>query len=138
MNGPESFDSFDDLLARTIEFNPTRTEASLRRGILHNAEPARGRLVGVALRALPHRPTTTTARDGTPTSGSSGTSSAELDVPLMLARGMREQSVVDDADEAEVLRRKPDARIVRFEEAGHSIQGDMPVELAQLLDELLG
>ena len=28
VNGPESFDSFDDLLARTIEFNPTRTEAS--------------------------------------------------------------------------------------------------------------
>ena len=38
INGPESFDSFDDLLARTIEYNPTRTEASLRRGILHNAE----------------------------------------------------------------------------------------------------
>ena len=59
-----------------------------------------------------------------------------LDVPLTLARGMRDGSVVDDADEAEVLRRKPDARIVRFEEAGHSIQGDMPVELARLLDEL--
>src|SRR6478609_5141480 len=38
INGPESFDSFDDLLARTIEYNPTRTESSLRRGILHNAE----------------------------------------------------------------------------------------------------
>src|SRR4051794_14789374 len=37
INGPESFDSFDELLARTIEFNPTRTESSLRRGILHNA-----------------------------------------------------------------------------------------------------
>ena len=38
VNGPTSFDSFDDLLARTMEFNPTRSEASLRRGILHNAE----------------------------------------------------------------------------------------------------
>src|SRR5215510_15717778 len=37
VNGPASFDSFDDLLARTIAFNPTRTESSLRRGILHNA-----------------------------------------------------------------------------------------------------
>ena len=37
VNGPESFDSFDDLLQRTIEFNPTRTVSSLRRGILHNA-----------------------------------------------------------------------------------------------------
>src|SRR5262249_3167488 len=38
INGPESFESFDDILARTIEYNPTRTESSLRRGILHNAE----------------------------------------------------------------------------------------------------
>ena len=35
--GPESFESFDEILARTIEFNPTRTESSLRRGVLHNA-----------------------------------------------------------------------------------------------------
>ncbi len=38
VNGPASFPSFDDLLKRTMEHNPTRTEASLRRGILHNAE----------------------------------------------------------------------------------------------------
>ena len=37
VNGPASFDSFDELLARTIEHNPGRTESSLRRGILHNA-----------------------------------------------------------------------------------------------------
>ena len=38
VQGPESFASFDDILARTIEHNPTRTVSSLRRGILHNAE----------------------------------------------------------------------------------------------------
>jgi len=38
VNGPESFGDFDELLARTLEFNPTRSESSLRRGILHNAE----------------------------------------------------------------------------------------------------
>ena len=37
VQGPESFASFDDILARTIEHNPTRTVSSLRRGILHNA-----------------------------------------------------------------------------------------------------
>src|SRR5688572_1440104 len=37
VNGPETFADFDELLARTIEFNPTRSESSLRRGILHNA-----------------------------------------------------------------------------------------------------
>jgi pimeloyl-ACP methyl ester carboxylesterase len=56
-----------------------------------------------------------------------------VEVPLMLARGMREQSVVDDEDEAEMLRRCPHARIEHFVEAGHSIQGDMPVEFAAAL-----
>src|SRR3546814_12826911 len=37
LNGPPTFDSFDDLLQRTMQFNPTRSESSLRRGILHNA-----------------------------------------------------------------------------------------------------
>ena len=57
--------------------------------------------------------------------------------PVVLARGMREQSVVDDADETELLRRRPDARVEHFHEAGHSIQGDMPVELAALIGEVL-
>jgi hypothetical protein len=37
VKGPATFDSFEKLLERTIEFNPTRTVSSLRRGILHNA-----------------------------------------------------------------------------------------------------
>ncbi len=56
----------------------------------------------------------------------------------MLVRGMRPQSVVDDSDEAELLRRQPAARIERIEEAGHSVQGDTPVELARLLDDFVG
>ncbi|MEX2627701.1 MAG: alpha/beta hydrolase, partial [Ilumatobacteraceae bacterium] len=37
VDGPQSFAGFDELLARTMEHNPTRSESSLRRGILHNA-----------------------------------------------------------------------------------------------------
>jgi len=134
VNGPESFDSFDDLLARTIEFNPTRSEASLRRGILHNAEQREdGSWVW---RYARFRTDDDHDRSAHPDFAFLWDVIGALDVPLTLARGMRDGSVVDDADEAEVLRRKPDARIVRFEEAGHSIQGDMPVELARLLDEL--
>ena len=60
-----------------------------------------------------------------------------IQVPVTLARGMRPQSVVDDEDEAELLRRQPTARVVHFADAGHSIQGDQPVELAALIAELL-
>ncbi len=31
------FASFDEILERTIQFNPTRSESSLRRGVLHNS-----------------------------------------------------------------------------------------------------
>jgi pimeloyl-ACP methyl ester carboxylesterase len=57
-----------------------------------------------------------------------------LQVPVMLVRGMRPQSVVDDADEAELIRRQPGARIEHVADAGHSVQGDTPVELARLID----
>ena len=134
VNGPESFDSFDDLLARTIEYNPTRTEASLRRGILHNAEQREdGSWVW---RYARFRTDDDHERSEHPDFAFLWDVIGAFDAPLVLARGMREGSVVDDADEAELLRRKPDARVVHFEHAGHSIQGDSPVELAALLDEV--
>jgi hypothetical protein len=43
--------------------------------------------------------------------------------------------VVDNTDCAELLRRRPDCRIVEFPGAGHSVQGDMPVELAESVSE---
>lgn len=53
--------------------------------------------------------------------------------PLMFVRGMRPQSVVSDEDEAELLRRVPATRVEHVQEAGHSVQGDQPVILADLI-----
>jgi pimeloyl-ACP methyl ester carboxylesterase len=47
------------------------------------------------------------------------------------------QSVVDDDDEAELLRRSPHARVVRVPNAGHSVQGDTPVELAAIIADFV-
>ncbi len=38
VNGPPSFANLQELLDLTVQFNPTRSLTSLRRGILHNAE----------------------------------------------------------------------------------------------------
>jgi pimeloyl-ACP methyl ester carboxylesterase len=62
---------------------------------------------------------------------------SRIEVPVMLVRGMRPQSVVDDADEAELRERLPAARVEHLEEAGHSVQGDTPVEFAQLLADFV-
>ena len=136
VNGPESFDSFDDLLARTIEHNSTRTVASLRRGILHNAEQrADGSWVWRYARFRAEEPTDGDA--AFPQFGNLWDVVENLTAPVMLVRGMRVQSVVDDDDETELLRRCPAARIERLAEAGHSVQGDTPIELAALIDDFV-
>lgn len=135
VNGPESFPDFDAILARTVEFNPTRSVASLRRGILHNAlqredgswvwRYARHRLAAQDESGAPTDPHERFNRLWDAVS--------DIKVPIMLVRGMRPQSVVDDADETELVGRQPGARVEHVEEAGHSVQGDTPVELAALI-----
>lgn len=138
INGPESFDSFDDLLARTIQYNPTRTESSLRRGILHNAEQRDdGSWVWRYQRFRAFEPQREEGESGHPNFGYLWDALGRIKVPVLLARGMREQSVVDDDDEVELLRRLPNAQIEHFEEAGHSLQGDTPVELAQSIERFV-
>jgi len=129
VNGPASFDSFDDILARTIEHNPGRSEASLRRGILHNAvQRDDGSWVW---RYARFRPADAPA-SGAPDFGRWWDAISALRVPLLLVRGLA-WSVVDDADVAELVRRQPAAQVVGVEGAGHSIQGDRPLELAEIL-----
>ena len=131
IDGPETFPSFEELLARTIEFNPTRTESSLRRGILHNAMQLEDGSWVWRYRRI----TEPGGERGHPDFSGLWDALGATTMPLMLARGLLSQSVVDDDDEAELLRRRPDALVVRFERAGHSIQGDQPVELAAALTE---
>ena len=133
VDGPPSFASFDDLLARTIAHNPTRSVSSLRRGILHNAvQRDDGSWVW---RHARHRSTGRPARFDV---GDLWEDVGRLRVPVLLVRGMAPGSVVDDADEAELLRRAPHARVARVEGAGHSVQGDRPIELAGVLSGALG
>jgi pimeloyl-ACP methyl ester carboxylesterase len=134
IDGPESFPSFEEILARTIEFNPTRTESSLRRGILHNAEQLEDGSWVWRYRRFREPDEVGSHPDFTDL----WEAVSRLTIPVMLVRGMRPQSVVDDADEGELLRRRPDARVEHVEEAGHSVQGDTPVELAELVADFVG
>ena len=130
VDGPPEFESFDVLLERTMAFNPTRSRSSLARGILHNAHE------------LPDG--TWTWRYDRPTEARFGDldgrfadlwdAVSAIDHPILLVQGAL-SGVVDDDDIAEFQRRQPDAQIVVVEEAGHSVQGDRPLELAELLAE---
>jgi pimeloyl-ACP methyl ester carboxylesterase len=140
VNGPQSFASLDDLLELTMQFNPTRSPTSLRRGILHNAEQQPdGTWVWRWARHRPEAPADRSEIGGSTESMYAGLweAVARITVPVLLARGMREDSVLGDDDEEELHRRLPSARVVHFDGAGHSIQGDMPLELAALIEEFV-
>jgi pimeloyl-ACP methyl ester carboxylesterase len=143
VNGPASFASLDELLERTARFNPARSRSSLRRGILHNAEQQPDG-TWVWRWARHRRPAPVPASPASPASPAAGTRYARLwealssiTVPLLLARGMRPDSVLDDDDERELLRRLPSAQVVHVEEAGHSLQGDTPLELAAIIEQFV-
>jgi pimeloyl-ACP methyl ester carboxylesterase len=128
INGPTSFDDFDTLLERTKQHNPTRSESSLRRGILHNAvQRSDGSWVW---RHQQHGKSELEAPDV----GDLWQKLSELTMPVTLVRAMGPSSVVDDDDEAEFRRRLPNATMVHVADSGHSVQGDQPLVLATLLE----
>jgi pimeloyl-ACP methyl ester carboxylesterase len=145
VTGPEFFDDFDTILARTIEHNPTRTESSLRRGVLHNArELPDGRW---SWRYDPMRSWKRQPDDvddahakphsmGAPDFQALWDELATIDVPITLWRGAK-SGVVDDADVEKFLQIQPKATVIIVDGAGHSIQGDRPVELARSIDAML-
>jgi pimeloyl-ACP methyl ester carboxylesterase len=156
VDGPASFASLDELLDRTARFNPARSRSSLRRGILHNAQQqpdgtwvwrwARHR--GPAAPAGPAQASPGQAgpapSPGLGAPAADGTRYGELwaalssiTVPLLLVRGMRPDSVLDDDDERELRSRLPSAQVVHVAEAGHSVQGDAPLELAAIIERFV-
>jgi pimeloyl-ACP methyl ester carboxylesterase len=141
IDGPAKFADFDELLERTIQFNPTRSPSSLRRGILHNAvqledgtwtwRHSRWRADNpVTAEAVPNAPGARMYEDLVDTLG-------RIEVPLLLARGMRPDSVLRDDDEQRLLEQLPSAKVVHYKNAGHSIQGDMPLELAATISAFI-
>jgi pimeloyl-ACP methyl ester carboxylesterase len=132
VNGPQAFASFDDLLKRTIEHNPTRTIESLRRGILHNAKQHDDGSWQWRYDRRSH----IRSENSEPISGDALGKLWELigtlSCPLTLLRGGT-SPVVDDADVAELKRRQGRADVLVIDGAGHSIQGDKPRELAAFL-----
>ena len=131
IDGPEYFESFDEILERTVAFNPTRSESSLRRGIMHNAVadadgrwrwrydlPRRGSGEGDDGQ---HHPGARHAV-GRDRRTYRGAAHARARVAVARRRRRRRGRAARGA--------RPDARVVVFEGAGHSIQGDKPVELA--------
>ena len=133
VDGPEHFDSFEAILERTMEHNPTRSESSLRRGVLHNAHGMDdGRWTWNYDRMREWK----TGGGAAPGFEGLWERVSRIAAPTALWQGGA-WSVVDDADVAEWMRRLPGTVHTVVEGAGHSIQGDRPLDLAELIENLL-
>lgn len=134
VDGPETFESFDEILQRTIQFNPTRSESSLRRGVLHNArEREDGTWVWRYDRLNRMRQD---AAEGVVDFAELWPDVSNITCPVILVRGGT-SGVVGDEDVVEWQQRQPNSEVVVVEGAGHSIQGDKPLELAALIERFV-
>jgi pimeloyl-ACP methyl ester carboxylesterase len=135
LEGPREFSSFDELLQRTIEHNPTRSESSLSRGILHNAIQNDD---GTWTWRYRRHVSKNMIGEGSqpPDSEHMWTYLANAQCPVVLLRGTRSQSALSEAHEARFRSVMPSGR-VDLVDAGHSIQGDAPMVVAHILEQLL-
>ncbi|MCX5045773.1 alpha/beta hydrolase [Aldersonia sp. NBC_00410] len=127
IRGPHRYASFEEMLDATAAASPTRSRASLRRGILHNAR--------VTDEGWEWRYDSLQPRDGADWSSNIDALWDVVDassVPTMLVRGANSFHTTD-ADMDEFRRRSPGAALETVPDAGHSIQGDQPLRLAGLI-----
>jgi pimeloyl-ACP methyl ester carboxylesterase len=126
-----SFASYDQMLEQTARLAPTRSLASLRRSVLHNARPNSDGSWG--WRYDPQMGHYDPAR---PDYLQLWEELEQHKVPLLVALGSQ-SAAVGEAELAELARRRPDAQIVVIAGASHSIQSTRPLELASLIEKFM-
>ena len=130
--GPPVYDSFEEMADATVALSPYRAASGVRRGVRHNA------------RRLEDGRWTWRYDLFGPPAGAETTGSGWVDftplwedvsaitVPVLFVRGGLSPFVLDE-DIAEMQRRLPSLEIVVVDGAGHAVQSDRPLVLADLI-----
>jgi len=128
--GPPVYDSFEEMAEAAVALSPYRAAAGVRRGVRHNAR-----------RLDDGRWTWRYDLFGPPT-GEGGPAWVDftslwedvsaITVPALLVRGGLSPFVPDE-DLAEMRRRLPSLDVVVVDGAGHAVQSDRPLVLADLI-----
>lgn len=129
--GRDGYSSLDEMIEWTTQFNPTRSPSSIRRGVLHNAIQLEDGTWSWR-HQLGRRRGSDAPDIGTADFEWLWDQFESIKVPVLLVRGALSR-VVDDSDVDEFLRRQPTGLVETVDGAGHSIQGDQPVQLAEIL-----
>jgi pimeloyl-ACP methyl ester carboxylesterase len=132
--GPPIYDSFDEMAEAAVALSPFRGAAGVRRGVRHNARRLddgrwtwRYDLFGPS----PGQP----AQEGTANwvdFTSLWDDVSAITIPSLFVRGGLSPFVLDE-DIAQMQRRLPTLEVVLVEGAGHAVQSDKPLVLADLI-----
>jgi pimeloyl-ACP methyl ester carboxylesterase len=132
--GPPIYDSFDEMADAAVALSPFRGAAGVRRGVRHNAQRLddgrwtwRYDLFGPA----PGQPAQKGGANWVDFTSLWDDVSA-ITIPALFVRGGLSPFVLDD-DIAEMQRRLPTLEVVVVEGAGHAVQSDKPLVLADLI-----
>jgi esterase len=124
--GPDSFATFEEIVELTAAAAPHRSRSNIRRGVLHNTRRREdGRWVWRYDRLGG-------PNDFAPLWEHVSNATA----PLTLVRGGA-SAFVPEEDAAEFVRRSPSAQVHVVPGAGHSVQSDAPLALADIIAEVL-
>ena len=121
------FGSADELLEHVLRFAPRRRRELLTGSLVHNIQ-----VLADGTLAWKYDPS---HFDGEPVGQAElWTPLARIGCPILLVRGGRSRVVTDEAA-ARLVAEAPDARAVLIEQAGHTVQGDAPLELGAVIRE---
>jgi esterase len=134
VNGGAEPETLEGIIARALAFNPRRDPLILRRSLMHNLRRQQdGTWVWKydrrRFQAMGERHTEERRRlaDGL----------GRVGCPSLVVRG-GESDVFHDEDAEKLAADLPDGRWIRIANAGHTVQGDNPKDLAAALREFLG
>jgi esterase len=123
-SGPRTFASREEMIDAAIAASPRRPPSAVRRGVIHNSHQlADGTWAWRYDSTDPDLPDATTEL---------WDDVSRLSMPTLLVRG-GESGFVTAADKAEMIRRLPSLRVETVAGAGHAVQSDQPVALADLI-----
>lgn len=127
--GPRTFASLDEMMDVAVAASPGRTRESLEAGTYFNARQ--------------HDDGTWSWRYDVTRGGDEREhydrlwdALSQIEASILLVRGGRSRFISDE-DAARFVEVQPSARVVTVADAGHSVQGDQPAELARVVGEFL-
>jgi pimeloyl-ACP methyl ester carboxylesterase len=134
MSGPAEAASMEEFVDRAAAFNPLRSRESLRRSLAHSLRRTpEGRWTWKYDRRILERAPGTEAVAQRQALWDAARAVA---CPTLIVRGGESEAFLDE-DAAALASAMPDARWVRIDGAGHTVQGDRPVELVRAIRDFL-